>query len=417
MPKKTVSKNKKQPAKINKKSKFLLRHPLILPVLVFIILFAGGLIFLVSLGSSTQGPTDAHIVDIYADGAQKTVTTRAKTVGELLQKLDLSIKDEDITEPSREAIILEDNTQVNVYRARPVLIIDGNRSITLFTAQRAPRLVASDAGLSLLPEDKAEFTRAGDVLESGASEQLVITRSVEVQLNVYGAIKLFRTTAKTVNELLKEENISTLEGETVEPAGATPITSGMLISVNRPGVKTSVITEAIAHGSETRNDADVEAGKTKIGTEGVDGQRAVVYEIIEENGVEVSRKILQEVVLKELVTEIVLRGTKIVAPKFSSTLTVSGDKAALMEAAGISESDYGFVDYIITKESQWRPGAANSYSGAYGLCQALPASKMATAGADYLTNPITQLKWCSGYASRYGGWAGAYKAWLAQGWW
>lgn len=113
-----------------------------------------------------------------------------------------------------------------------------------------------------------------------------------------------------------------------------------------------------------------------------------------------------------------LRGTKIVAPKFNSTLTVSGDKAALMEAAGISSSDFGFVDYVVSKESQWRPGVANSYSGAFGLCQALPASKMSSAGADYLTNPITQLKWCSGYAEgRYGSWAGAYEAWQVQGWW
>jgi len=89
-----------------------------------------------------------------------------------------------------------------------------------------------------------------------------------------------------------------------------------------------------------------------------------------------------------------------------------------MAAAGIAESDYPYVDYIVTRESGWRPGAVNSSSGAYGLCQSLPASKMASAGADYLTNPVTQLRWCAGYASaRYGGWQGAYNAWLVQHWW
>jgi len=42
---------------------------------------------------------------------------------------------------------------------------------------------------------------------------------------------------------------------------------------------------------------------------------------------------------------------------------------------------------------------------------------MATAGADWATNPITQLRWCSGYASRYGGWAGSYNHWLAYHSW
>ena len=88
-----------------------------------------------------------------------------------------------------------------------------------------------------------------------------------------------------------------------------------------------------------------------------------------------------------------------------------------MAAAGIAASDYVYVDYIVTKESNWRPGAYNAGSGAYGLCQSLPASKMASAGADYLTNPVTQLIWCNGYSQRYGGWQGAYNAWLAQGWW
>jgi soluble lytic murein transglycosylase-like protein len=120
-------------------------------------------------------------------------------------------------------------------------------------------------------------------------------------------------------------------------------------------------------------------------------------------------------VTRQPVTQVKARGSK--QATLSSNINVSGDKASLMAAAGISPSDYAYADFIIAKESGWRPGALNGGSGAYGLCQSLPASKMASAGADYLTNPVTQLKWCSGYTSRYGGWQGAYNAWLAQGWW
>ena len=90
-----------------------------------------------------------------------------------------------------------------------------------------------------------------------------------------------------------------------------------------------------------------------------------------------------------------------------------------MAAAGISSSDYGYVEFIISHESGWGYTKYNySGSGAYGLCQALPGSKMASAGDDWQTNPITQLRWCNGYAvGRYGSWANAYSFWTTNHWW
>lgn len=93
----------------------------------------------------------------------------------------------------------------------------------------------------------------------------------------------------------------------------------------------------------------------------------------------------------------------------------SGSHTDWMAAAGISSSDYGYVDYIVNKESGWRVNASNGST--WGLCQSLPGSKMASAGADWETNPVTQLRWCNSYATRYGGWAGSYSAWLSQHWW
>ncbi len=419
MKKKIIKSFNKKRTQAIKKSRFLLRHPLVVPVSSFVLLFFIGLTSFIFLGASTQGASDARIVNVFFDGNQQTVTTRAKNVGELIQRLQLPVVKEDIVEPARDSLILEDDTQVNVYKARPVEIIDRGRTLTLFTAQRAPRLVAAEAGLELVVEDEVAFDRSeSSVLESGVSEQLVVERSVEVQINIYGAIKTIRTTADTVAEVLSRESVTQQPNEAVEPALSTPVTAGMLISLNKEGVKTAVVTEPIPFTIETQDDPELEAGKVRLERDGILGERAVVYEIIEEAGVEISRKELQQVVVKQPTNGLQYNGTKIVKPSFNPSVTVSGDKAALMSAAGIAESDYAFADFIISRESGWRPGAVNSYSGAYGLCQSLPASKMASAGADYLTNPVTQLRWCSGYASgRYGGWSGAYNAWLAQSWW
>ncbi|MER7796086.1 transglycosylase SLT domain-containing protein [Microbacterium sp. NPDC096154] len=85
-----------------------------------------------------------------------------------------------------------------------------------------------------------------------------------------------------------------------------------------------------------------------------------------------------------------------------------------MAAAGIAQSDWGYVDYIVSRESGWNPNATNPSSGACGLVQALPCSKVP--GGGY--NPVANLQWANGYAvGRYGSWANAYAFWTANHWW
>ncbi|THA22826.1 lytic transglycosylase domain-containing protein [Streptomyces sp. A1277] len=70
---------------------------------------------------------------------------------------------------------------------------------------------------------------------------------------------------------------------------------------------------------------------------------------------------------------------------------------------------------IVTHESTWNYRASNPSSGAYGLVQALPGSKMASAGADWQTNPATQIKWGLSYMNgRYGSPCGAWSFWLVH---
>lgn len=72
---------------------------------------------------------------------------------------------------------------------------------------------------------------------------------------------------------------------------------------------------------------------------------------------------------------------------------------------------------IVDHESSWNYKASNPSSGAYGLVQALPGSKMASAGADWQTNPATQIKWGLNYMnSRYDSPCGAWSFWQANNW-
>lgn len=95
----------------------------------------------------------------------------------------------------------------------------------------------------------------------------------------------------------------------------------------------------------------------------------------------------------------------------------TGSHENWMRMAGFKPSEYGAINYIVNHESSWNPSATNPSSGAYGLPQSLPASKLASAGSDWRTNPITQLKWMRNYVNeRYGGANGALSFWKANHW-
>ncbi len=88
----------------------------------------------------------------------------------------------------------------------------------------------------------------------------------------------------------------------------------------------------------------------------------------------------------------------------------------MLPSFGFAHSQFGCLNNIWTRESNWRYNAENA-SGAYGIPQALPGSKMASAGADWATNPATQIKWGIGYIkSTYGSPCNAWGFWQAHGW-
>jgi hypothetical protein len=82
----------------------------------------------------------------------------------------------------------------------------------------------------------------------------------------------------------------------------------------------------------------------------------------------------------------------------------------------IGAKNYACIDNIFTKESKWNPYAGTP-TGAYGIPQAFPGSKMAAFGANWRYSPLTQVKWGIWYVnSRYGSACSAWDFWQANGW-
>lgn len=100
----------------------------------------------------------------------------------------------------------------------------------------------------------------------------------------------------------------------------------------------------------------------------------------------------------------------------SALSAVSGNPRDIAEALastrGWTGSQWVCLDTLWEHESRYQTTVRNATSGAYGIPQALPASKMATAGSDWRTNPVTQIQWGLGYiGDRYGSPCGAWSYW------
>ena len=106
------------------------------------------------------------------------------------------------------------------------------------------------------------------------------------------------------------------------------------------------------------------------------------------------------------------------APAHAATTTSSAAQAQAIAHKMIpNAAQYKAFANIVKHESGWNVAATNASSGAYGLVQALPASKMATAGSDWKHNAATQIKWGLDYMnSRYGSPVGAWNFWQTHHW-
>lgn len=399
------------------KFKLISWHPFAVPIITI------SLLLIVSVGTylvarKTHNLPEVHgakIVIISHDHQQQIVPSKEATVGALLAKLHLVLNQGDVVEPAPNVTIDQDQFRINIYRAVPVQIVDGTHKTFTFSASTTPRAIAQQSGATVYPEDMISTTPSENFLSSGAiGEQVVIDRAVIVNVDLYGTPVVLRTHAATVGGLIKEKGIKLVPNDQIVPAPSTKITANAHLAFIRTGTKVETVTEDIATPIQTINDPALAYGTSAVRQQGSAGQQVVTYQVSLTNNVETGRSVIQKVVTKEPVTQIVATG--------SSISGIKGD----MALAGISPSDYEYVDYIVSHESGWCPtkaqgqyggcppyaGSVPSYGG-YGLCQSTPGSKMATAGGDWATNPVTQLRWCNGYAqAHYGGWGAAYNHWL-----
>ncbi len=353
---------------------------------------------------------DQRLITVYDQGEERTFLTTKTTVGDALRSEGMTIEEVDRVEPRPSTKLAASHYQVNIYRARSVVIHDGANKIQVITAEQSPQRIVETGGLKMHDEDNSSFELSRNPLaDGGAGLQLHVDRATPFMFNLYGKTFEARTQTTTVGDMLKEKKIELGPNDGLSTPAETPLVAGMSVGVWRNGKQTVTQEVAIAKPIEEVKDADRDLGFREVRTAGTDGKRQVTYEIDIRNGQELSRKEIASVTTQEPTKEVVVVGVK----SRMAPYTGGGSKDEWLTAAGIPRDAWGYADSIVQKESGWNPNAVNASSGACGLAQALPCSKVP--GNPY--NPVDSLKWMNGYVNgRYGGWAGAYSFWQANRW-
>lgn len=288
------------------------RHPVAVPLITF-----GVLLTLTGLGFGitklVQGPevqTDARIVIVSHDRTKQTVPSREKTVGGLLNKLNIKLEQGDVVEPAMSAKIDQDNFRVNIYRAVPTQVVDGDKISYTFSAAKTARSIASQNKVDVFAEDNIDLLPVDDFAKTGAiGQRVVIERSVPIMMNLYGSPISLRTHANTVGDLIKQKKIILAKDDQVIPVKETLLTPNTQVFITRNGIKIETVEEVIKTPIESIDDPTLTRGTSAVRQKGAPGKKSVTYQVNLQNGKEVSRTPIQEVIIKEPVKEVVVRGS------------------------------------------------------------------------------------------------------------
>jgi hypothetical protein len=215
-----------------------------------------------------------------------------------------------------------------------------------------------------------------------------------------------------VNELLAERGITPDKNDLVRPETTASIGAGDIVSVIRVGNDRVVVEETIKFSERLIYDSSQIIGARTVQTAGVLGSKLVTYQVVYENDQEISRQAVGEVILSEPKEAVVVVGTKPQDP--SSNIAIGQTLAA---DRGWTGAEWGCLYELWMRESRWNHLASNPNSGAYGIPQALPGSKMSSIAGDWQTNPATQISWGLNYvAVRYGSPCQAWYFFLKNNW-
>ncbi len=332
--------------------------------------------------SPTASADAQRLVSLYADGQKRVFATEAGTVREALDNSNVQLAKNDLVEPSLETEIPQGFFNINVYRARPVLVQDGYKSHYITSAYQSPRLLAEAAGLHIYPEDGYTTTMISEFVDNAAvGIKVEVKRAMPLTIHADGTVKSVRTQSKTVREALDQSGVSLGLKDTASVPMTDPVVAGMNVAITRVTDVETTISTQLPRGLQTVNDPNVLKGETHVRQEGSDGEKSVLYRIHYRDGVEVSREQLRTVSQTAPVDRVVMVGTKVL---FAGS--VEHWRPMVIAAATQWGLDPNMMMRIMSCESKGNATSVSHFvvNGQHptGLFQYLPSTWRSSGGTD-----------------------------------
>lgn len=307
--------------------------------LPFLVLFGSLMAVLVTMyqvnaQSVPTTSTGGRLITIHDDGIDKGILTHASTLRGAFEEAGILIDPNDLVEPGLDETLRASQYDVNIYRARPVTIMDGSISVRVMSPYRTARQIAKQANITLQDEDITEMAASTDVVGQGAGVHMKVTRATTFTLNLYGKKMTAYSQGKTVGEMLEGKNVVLGPNDVVSVPQTAPLTAGMTVEVWRNGVQTVTEEQAIPFATEKILAMDLPIGNRQVKTPGQSGIRMVTYEIVMQDGKELGRKEIQNVINKEPIKQVELVGNKSV-----NGLTKSKGAGIFTDSQGVAHRE------------------------------------------------------------------------------
>ena len=354
---------------------------------------------------------------VTVDGKPESVGSFSHNVNGVLASAGVHVGNDDLVWPSGGSSVGGGDTIV-VRHARPLTITMGGKTRKVMTTaltvgEAMEQLRLTNSAVLNASRDQALPASRGFALRLRPPKRVIILLD-QVRL-------VTETTATSVGGVLKESGIKLGKHDKVNAKlDATP-RQDMVLRVRQLISKPVTKTKHIKPPVKKKKDPTMASGEKKVVDKGKPGIKQVVTAYVMQRGHK-TRKVIASTWKRHPEPKIVKVGTKPsanVPTGGGGAPAPSGSPKAvakqLLPSYGWS-GQFGCLDSLWTKESGWNVHAANP-SGAYGIPQALPGSKMASAGPDWQNNATTQIKWGLGYIKdRYGSPCAAWSHSESSGW-
>ena len=347
---------------------------------------------------------------MYADGQKRIISTDAGTVGEVLNRAGVILATGDLVEPNAKTQVSAGFFNINVYRARPVTVVDAGKVYRIMSAHSSPRLLAADAGLTTYPEDHYQSGVVTNfVNQHDVGIKVTIQRSLPFTVSADGAVKPYRAQPSTVAAALTSVGVKLGLKDTVNGALTSMLTAGDAVRVTRVSEIVSTVQEVLSAPIKKVDDPTTLVGHSAVQVPGSDGHATVTYRINYRDGVETARVVLATANRIEPVTKVITVGTKVLyagSVEFWRPMVVAAAAQYGMDAAKMMR--------IMSCESHGNATVISRFivNGQHpqGLFQFLPSTWLRAGGtADNILDGSAQIDLTAKYMA-----ANGTNAWQCQ---